>query len=160
MRGRAYSGDGRYADRLEQIAYNALPAAWNRDLTALRYYTMPNQVIARRGGQGFGQNYDNAVVYGPRSGYPCCCFNAHQGWPKFVQNSWAATSDNGLAVIAYAPNIVTARVGDGNGAEATIEQRTNYPFGDEIHFKITMSADHFPTCTAYADVVRQREHNR
>jgi hypothetical protein len=88
-------GDGKYADRLEQIAYNALPAAWNRDLTALRYYTLPNHVIARRGGQGFGQNYDNGVVYGPRSGFPCCCFNVHQGWPKFVQNSWAATSDNG-----------------------------------------------------------------
>ncbi|HSV13568.1 MAG TPA: beta-L-arabinofuranosidase domain-containing protein, partial [Tepidisphaeraceae bacterium] len=133
-------GDGTYADHLEQIAYNALPAAWNRDLTALRYYTLPNHVIAKRGPQGFGQNYDNGVVYGPRSGYPCCCFNVHQGWPKFVQNSWAATSDNGLAAIAYAPTTVTASVGDGSGATATIVEETNYPFDDEIRFKITMSA--------------------
>jgi hypothetical protein len=132
-------GDGKYADHLEQIAYNALPAAWNRDLTALRYYTLPNHVIAIRGGQGFGQNYDNGVVFGPRSGYPCCCFNVHQGWPKFVQNSWAATGDNGLAVIAYAPNIVTAKVGNGEGATATIGQETRYPFGEEVRFKITMS---------------------
>jgi hypothetical protein len=133
------AGDGAYADRLEQLAYNALPAAWNRDLTALRYYTLPNHVIAIRGPQGFGQNYDDGVVYGPRSGYPCCCFNAHMGWPKFVQNSWAATPDNGLAVIAYAPNTVTAKVGDG-GATATIVQETRYPFGDEVRFKVTMSA--------------------
>src|SRR5439155_14235589 len=133
-------GDGKYADHLEQIAYNALPAAWNRDLTALRYYTLPNHVIAKRGGQGFGQNYYNGVVYGPRSGFPCCCFNAHQGWPKFVQNSWAASSDNGLAAIVYAPNIVTAKVGDGKGATATIVQETIYPFAEEIRFKITMSA--------------------
>jgi hypothetical protein len=131
-------GEGKYADRLEQIAYNALPAAWNRDLTALRYYTLPNHVIAKRGHHGFGQDYDNGIVYGPRSGFPCCCFNVHQGWPKFVQNSWAATSDNGLAVIAYAPNIVTAKVGD--GATATIAQETTYPFGDEIRFKISVSA--------------------
>ncbi|MEA2710344.1 MAG: hypothetical protein QOF78_2945, partial [Phycisphaerales bacterium] len=131
-------GDGKYADRLEQMAYNALPAAWNRDLTALRYYTLPNHVIAKRGGQGFGQNYDNGIVYGPRSGYPCCCFNVHQGWPKFVQNSWMATNDNGLAVIAYAPNTVTGRVG--GGATATVMQETRYPFDDEIRFKITMSA--------------------
>jgi hypothetical protein len=97
-------------------------------------------VIAKRGGQGFGQNYDNGVVYGPRSGYPCCCFNVHQGWPKFVQNCWAATSDNGLAVIAYAPNVVTAKVGDGDGATATILQETRYPFEDEVRLKITMSA--------------------
>ena len=132
-------GDGKYADRLEQIAYNALPAAWNRDLTALRYYTLPNHVIARRGRHGFGQDYDNGVVYGPRSGYPCCCFNVHQGWPKFVQNSWAATSDNGLAAIVYAPNTVTAKVGDGEGATATIVQETNYPFGEEVRLKITIS---------------------
>ncbi|HZZ42630.1 MAG TPA: beta-L-arabinofuranosidase domain-containing protein [Tepidisphaeraceae bacterium] len=130
-------GDAKYSDQLEEIAYNALPAAWNRDLTALRYYTVPNLVLSKRGPQGFGQNYDNGVVYGPRSGYPCCCFNAHQGWPKFVQNSWAATPDNGLAVIAYAPNIVTAQVA--HDATATITQETQYPFADEIRFKITVS---------------------
>src|SRR4030095_13430892 len=79
----------------------------------------------------------SGIVYGPRSGFPCCCFNVHQGWPKFVQNSWAATSDNGLAVIAYAPNTVTATVGDGVGATATIVQETRYPFGEEVRFKIT-----------------------
>jgi hypothetical protein len=137
-------GDGKYADRLEQIAYNALPAAWNRDLTALRYYTLPNHVIAKRGPQGFGQNYANGVVYGPRSGFPCCCFNVHQGWPKFVQNSWAATSDNGLAVIAFAPTTVIAKVGDGDGdgdgVTVTIVEETNYPFGEEIRFKISLNA--------------------
>lgn len=133
-------GEGRHADRLEQMAFNALPAAWSRDLTALRYYTQTNHVVARRGGQGFGQDYANAIVFGPRSGFPCCCFNVHQGWPKFVQNSWAATSDNGLAAIAYAPTTVTAKVGAGNGATATIAQETSYPFADEVRFKITMSA--------------------
>jgi Beta-L-arabinofuranosidase, GH127 len=131
-------GDGKYADRLEQIAYNALPAAWNRDLTVLRYYTLANHVIAKRGGQGFGQNYDNGIVYGPRSGYPCCCFNVHQGWPKLVQNSWAATSDNGLAPLVYAPNTVTAKVG--GGATATIVQETLYPLQETVRFKVTMTA--------------------
>jgi DUF1680 family protein len=134
------SGDGRHADRLEQMAYNALPAAWNRDLTALRYYTLPNHVTARRGPTGFGQNYDNGIVYGPRSGFPCCCFNVHHGWPKFAQNSWAATVDNGLAVIAYAPSVVTAKVGGGGGATATVAQETSYPFGDEVRLRVTMTA--------------------
>ena len=145
-------GEGRYADRLEQMAYNALPAAWNRDLTALRYYTLPGHVIARRGPQGFGQNYDNAVVYGPRSGFPCCCFNVHHGWPKFVQNSWAATSDNGLAVIAYGPSVVKAKVGGGAGATATVVQETEYPFGEEVRLAVTVD-----TPTTFPLVVRTPE---
>lgn len=131
-------GEARYADRLETLAFNALPAAWSRDLKALRYYTLPNHVQSVRGNHGWGQNYDNGHVYGPRSGFPCCCFNVHQGWPKFVQNSWAATPDNGLAVIAYAPTTVTVKVA--SGATAHIIQDTSYPFGEEIHFKITMTA--------------------
>lgn len=132
-------GEGKYADRLEQMAYNALPAAWNRNLTALRYYSLSNHVIAKRGAQGFGQDHHNGVVYGPRSGYACCCFNVHQGWPKFVQNSWAATSDNGLAVVAYAPTTVTAKVGDAEGANVTIVEETSYPFGEDVRLKFTMS---------------------
>lgn len=130
-------GDARYADRLEQLAFNALPAAWNRDLTALQYYTVPNQVIAKRGHQGFGQDYDNGILPGPRSGFPCCCFNVHQGWPKFVQNSWAATADNGLAAIVYAPTTVSAKVA--NGVAATIVEETKYPFADDVKFTVNVA---------------------
>ena len=140
-------GEGRYADRLERLAFNALPAAWNRDLTALQYYTVTNQVIAKRGRQGFGQDYDNAVLPGPRSGYPCCCFNVHHGWPKFVQSSWAATADNGLAAIVYAPTTVRAKVAD--GVEAMIVETTDYPFGDTVKFTVTV-----PRPTAFPLVVR------
>jgi hypothetical protein len=45
----------------------------------------------------------------------------------------------GWRSIAYAPNTVTAKVGN-RGATATIVQRHRYPFDDEIRFKITMSA--------------------
>src|SRR5262249_36491845 len=113
---------------------------WNRDLTALRYYTLPNHVIAHRGHQGWGQSYENGIVFGPRSGFPCCCFNVHQGWPKLTQNSWAATSDNGgngVAAIAYAPTTVTAKVG--TGVTATIVESTFYPFDEQIRFDFTMS---------------------
>jgi DUF1680 family protein len=36
--------------------------------------------------------------------------------------------------------VVTAKVGDGAGATATIEQETNYPFSETVRFKFTMSA--------------------
>ena len=135
-------GEGRYADRLERIAYNALPAAWNRDLTGLQYYTLDNFVIAKNGGHGYGQDYHNGLLPGPRSGFPCCCFNVHQGWPKLVQNSWAATPDGGLAPMVYAPTTVTAKVT--GGRTVTIIEETNYPFDGTVRFTIKTAATAAP----------------
>lgn len=128
------TGSPELGDRLEQLAFNALPAAWTKDLRAFQYYTLPNQVIAKRGGNGFFLDYDDGLLPGPHSGCHCCCYNVHMGWPKFVQNSWAATSDNGLAVLAYAPTEVTATVGDGK--RVTITQATAYPFEEQVRFTI------------------------
>ncbi len=58
--------------------------------------------------------------------FGCCLANMHQGWPKFVESMWMATNDNGLALVAYGPSIVKARVGKGN--EVIITEETDYPF--------------------------------
>jgi hypothetical protein len=58
----------------------------------------------------------------------------HQGWPKFVQNLWYATADNGLAALVYGPSEVTAKVA--GGEEVTITEETNYPFSEHIRFSI------------------------
>jgi DUF1680 family protein len=49
---------------------------------------------------------------------------------------WMATRDNGLAIAAYGPNRVTAKVGD-KGTVVTIDQETNYPFLDSATLTIT-----------------------
>ncbi|HYG35790.1 MAG TPA: beta-L-arabinofuranosidase domain-containing protein, partial [Clostridia bacterium] len=128
------TGQPELGDRLEQLAFNALPAAWTKDLRAYQYYTLPNQVIAKREGNGFFLDYDDGLLPGPHSGCHCCCYNVHMGWPKLVQNSWAATADNGLAVLAYAPTEVSARVAD--GATVTITEETAYPFEEQVRFTI------------------------
>lgn len=128
------TGRPELGDRIEQLAFNALPVAWTKDLRAFQYYTLPNQVIAKRGGNGFFLDYDDGLLPGPHSGCHCCCYNVHMGWPKFVQNSWAATSDNGLAVLAYAPSEVTARVADDR--TVSIVQDTAYPFEEQVRFMI------------------------
>ena len=46
--------------------------------------------------------------------FACCLANMHQGWPKFVESMWMATNDNGLALVAYGPSVVKARVADNN----------------------------------------------
>ena len=40
------TGDARYADRIEQVIFNALPGSITKDFRALQYFSCPNQVIA------------------------------------------------------------------------------------------------------------------
>ena len=71
---------------------------------------------------------------GTTTGYPCCITNMHQGWPKFIQNLWYATADNGLAALVYGPSEVTAKVA--SGEEVTITETTDYPFKEKIRFTV------------------------
>lgn len=129
------TGDPLLADRLETISFNALPAALANHIKGIQYYTIPNNVIAIYGGHGFNEDYPNATLPGPYSGYPCCRYNFHMGWPKFIQNSWAATSDGGLAVIAYGPTVVNARIA---GTQVQITEDTRYPFEEDVRLKVSV----------------------
>ena len=128
------TGDARIGDEIEKVAYNSLPAHVTPQMRQLTYYQLPNQVTATQGGHGFTQDYGNGNVPGPHSGFPCCCYNWHMGWPKLIGTMWAATNDGGLAALAYGPNRVTTNVaGD---VSTTIVQTTDYPFADTITLKL------------------------
>ena len=128
-------GDASIGDQLEKVAFNALPGGLTADIKGLQYYQQANQVISKLGYTGFAQSYDDGYVPGPYSGYGCCRFNFHHGYPYFVKTLWAATNDDGLAVMAYAPSRVTARVAD--NAEVSIHEVTDYPFDEQITFTLT-----------------------
>src|SRR5690606_38216876 len=118
------TGDTDYADRLEKIAFNALPAQTTDDYMARQYFQQANQVMLTRHIRNFDINHNGTdVVFGLLSGYPCCTSNMHQGWPKFTQNLWYATADNGVAALIYSPSEVTAKVAD--NTEIQMKEETN-----------------------------------
>ncbi|MCU4164430.1 beta-L-arabinofuranosidase domain-containing protein [Carboxylicivirga caseinilyticus] len=131
------TGDVSVGDQLEKVAFNALPGGVSKDFKGLQYYTQANQVKSADGHHGFGQQYNNGLMPGPYSGYGCCRFNLHMGWPYYVKTMWAATNDNGLAALAYGPSEVTAMVAD--HVEVTIKETTNYPFAESLVFELTSS---------------------
>lgn len=132
------TGNTDYADRLEKIAFNALPAQTTDDYMARQYFQQANQVMLTRHIRNFDINHNGTdVVFGLLSGYPCCTSNMHQGWPKFTQNLWYATADNGVAALIYSPSEVTAKVAD--GTEIQIKEETNYPFDETVKFTITFN---------------------
>jgi len=126
-------GDSKFADRLEMITFNALPATFKPDMRAHQYDQQVNQVICNIAKRDW-TNGPDANIFGLEPNFGCCTANMHQGWPKYVKSLWMATDDNGLAAIAYSPCILTTTVGDCK--EIAIIEETDYPFGDKIIFKI------------------------
>lgn len=130
------TGDVQWADYLERVAYNALPTQITDDFSARQYYQQTNQIAATRDWREFTTPHDDTdIVFGELNGYPCCTSNLHQGWPKFVQNLWYATADQGLAALVFAPSNVKAKVA--NGTIVQIKEETNYPFEETINFKFS-----------------------
>lgn len=135
----AITGNVNYADQIEKIAFNALPAQVSDDFLSRQYFQQANQVMATRAVRNFGDNHGGTdVCYGLLTGYPCCTSNMHQGWPKFTQNLWHATADQGLAALVYAPSDVKAYVA--NGTEISFNEETNYPFEETIKFTFTSAS--------------------
>ncbi len=133
----AILGDPAFGDRLERIAYNALPAAFTPDMWAHQYDQQVNQVLCSVAPRQWTTNSDTSNVYGLEPNYGCCTANFHQGWPKLVKSLWMATPGNGLAAVVYGPCSVTTSVDDGR--KVTITEETEYPFRDEIRFSIATS---------------------
>ncbi len=132
------TGDVQWADHLERIAYNALPTQIDDDFEARQYFQQFNQVHIAPAWRTFSVPHGNTdILFGQRTGYACCTCNMHQGWPKLVQNLFYATVDNGIAALVYAPSNAKAKVAD--GTEVNIEEKTNYPFDETIHFTLTYS---------------------
>ncbi len=129
------TGDIQFAEHLERIAFNALPTQISDDFMIRQYFQQANQVMISRTTRNFDINHGQTdLLFGLLTGYPCCTSNMHQGWPKFTQNLWYATPDNGLAAMVYSPSEVSAKVAD--GIQVTITEETYYPMDDKISFKI------------------------
>jgi hypothetical protein len=124
-----------YADYLEKVAYNALPTQHDDNFMTRQYFQQPNQIKVSHEERNFNNSYEGSSnVFGVLTGYPCCTSNMHQGWPKLVQNLFYATAENGIAALVYAPS--SARIKVANGVIVDVEEKTGYPFKEEVIFKV------------------------
>ncbi len=137
------TGNGAWADRCEDVAFNSFPAAMTPDLKALRYLTAPNMVQSDSKNKSPGlQNGGPMLHFNPHR-HRCCQHNVGHGWPYYAEHLWLATPDNGLAAVLFAASEVKAKVGD--GTEVTIAEETTYPFDEQIELTIsTRKAVRFP----------------
>ena len=135
----AVNADVAVADRIERMAFNAMPATMSADMWSHQYDQQANQVICSLNRRRWVSNGPESNLFGLEPNFGCCTANLHQGWPKLVGSLWMATPDNGLAAVVYAPSTVKARVGA--AGQVTIRQVTDYPFSGVITLTVTPSVN-------------------
>ena len=128
------TGDPSYGDRLEKIAFNALPATFSPDMWSHQYDQQVNQVeCSVRENRLWTTNGPESNIFGLEPNYGCCTANLSQGWPKFAAHLWMKTEDPGLAAVAYAPCRVNTEI---KGVPVEVEVVTEYPFRDTIRLNV------------------------
>ncbi len=125
----AILGDASLGDRLEKIAYNALPGAFTDDMWAHQYDQQPNQIQCSLSQRPWTTNGPESNLFGLEPNFGCCTANMHQGWPKLTSHLWMATANGGLAAVVYAPCELNTRI---RNVLVSIEEQTAYPFDGNI----------------------------
>jgi DUF1680 family protein len=127
-------GDPAFADRLERVIYNALPATFAPDMWSHQYDQQVNQVeCSVRPDRAWTTNGPESNIFGVEPNYGCCTANLSQGWPKFAAHLWMQSPAGDIAAVAYAPSSIQARV---QGVPVTVHLETGYPFREELHFAV------------------------
>lgn len=126
----ARTGDGKWADRLETLAFNALPATLDEEMLSHQYVQMVNQIACRRTllATPFGTNGPEAHLFGLEPNFGCCTANFSQGWPKLALSAFL----RGAEEIHCAEMLPCELRDDG----VTIRTETSYPFENEVRFVI------------------------
>ena len=127
-------GEVDFADRMEQLMFNAFPGTVTPDMWACQYDQQANQVLVSVAKRPWNGNSDTSNIYGFAANFPCCLSNMHSPWPRYEESMWMATEDNGMVATVYGPCHVKAKVGEGSTIEITEE--TDYPFSDRVRFTI------------------------
>ncbi|KAF9029687.1 hypothetical protein BDZ89DRAFT_1065159 [Hymenopellis radicata] len=126
------TGDFKYADRVERVTYNALPATITSDMWGRQYLQQQNQVAAKNMTPNpFPEDGPESNIFGLEPNYPCCTVNFPQGWPKFITNAFVTTPDRASLVHVYLGpfNVSTILAGDNH---VIVNVETQYPFGDVL----------------------------
>ncbi len=125
------TGQARWAEMLELVSFNALPATISDDMWAHQYVQMSNQIACKKfpGKPIFRTNGDESHLFGLEPNYGCCTANFNQGWPKLALSAFAYNENE---VISVTPLPTKLSTNDFN-----IEVITEYPFKKSINYKIS-----------------------
>ena len=129
-------GDVAMADRMERIAYNALPGSCTKDFRRHQYLSAVNQAVCGPFAQSAHFNYGESTWRQYRAAHfpQCCTGNINRSMPSFVRRMWMREKASGAPVaMLLGPSRFR---GEQDGAAYEIVEETRYPFEDEARFTL------------------------
>ena len=126
----AHTGDAKWAERLELLAFNALPATLSEDMWTHQYVQMVNQIACERTMRmaPFSTNGPEAHLFGLEPNFGCCTANFSQGWPKLALSTFLRREETILSALML-PSVLK----DGG---VTIRLESDYPFKNRARYII------------------------
>ena len=126
----AFSGDSKWAERLEVLAFNAFPATNSDDMWTHQYLQMANQIACKKLEKKphFRTNGDESHLFGLEPNFGCCTANFNQAWPKLMLSAFM---HNGNKIINALP--IPSEL-DTEHAKVVLE--TNYPFENSFTYTV------------------------
>lgn len=130
------TGNKVWAERLEKLAFNALPAALSDDMWSHQYDQMTNQIACyeQPGKPIYGTNFADANMFGLEPNFGCCTSNFNQGWPKLTMNVFMRCRGGILAAMLLPCTLDTMI----KGSAVSIKSETEYPFKHKCKFIVTV----------------------
>ena len=129
------TGDSKWAERLEVLSYNALPATISDDMWTHQYVQMSNQIacVSIKGKPIFGTNSGEAHVFGLEPHFGCCTSNFGQGWPKLVLSAFMRNDEEIVSSMLVPSKLTT----EWKGVPINIELDTQYPFKNRLVYTVS-----------------------
>ena len=131
----AHTGDSKWAERLEVLAFNALPATISEDMWTHQYVQQVNQIACQKTMiiAPWSTNGPYANTFGLEPNYGCCTANFNQGWPKFALAAFMH-KDGTIINSVMLPAVLKDK-------GVTIRLETDYPFKNKMHYYIDADRD-------------------
>ena len=126
----SHTGDNKWLERLEMLAFNALPATLSEDMWTHQYVQQVNQMACRKTMimAPFSTNGPYAHTFGLEPNFGCCTANFSQGWPKFALSAFMRR-DNTIINSVMLPCTLKDK-------DLTISLKTEYPFKNKMHYSV------------------------
>ena len=133
------TGKSEWGERLELIAFNALPATLETNMWSHQYDQMTNQPAAIHFPDPpiFGTNGPESNMFGLEPNFGCCTANFSQAWPKFARAVIGREKD-GFTILSCVPFLAESSYGNGL---IKLECISEYPFRPKIRLKVDHDGD-------------------
>lgn len=126
----AATGEPKWAEKLELLAFNALPAAISDDAWAHQYDQQSNQIACaiQRDKTIFRTNTGESNLFGLEPNYGCCAANFGQGWPKLALSAFMRGEGEIVNAVPVPSRLETD--------VCAIDLETDFPFKTDFTYRV------------------------